>query len=225
MSIYETMGRSVGWLAAAAVLAKDPADGASAPHLIYLPELAFEPDRFLASVERVVARHGHCVAVVAEGLKRLDGSPVYQVTAATQSDALGRALPGGVASYLADYVTTNLKIRCRSEKPGLCGRASIRHLSPRDAADADHVAREAVRACISGRSGVFPALMPFEAQHCCPASRLIALPTVVAERHLPREFLSPDAELPVTDAFLRYARVCAGSLIDYPIPLKDRRTV
>ncbi|HZZ43577.1 MAG TPA: diphosphate--fructose-6-phosphate 1-phosphotransferase [Tepidisphaeraceae bacterium] len=228
VSIYETMGRSVGWLAAAAALAKNPHDQASAPHLIYLPELPFHPEQFLASVDRVVTKHNHCIVVVAEGLKKSDGSPVYQTTTATQSDALGRALPGGVATYLADYVTQNLKLRCRSEKPGLCGRASMRHLSLQDSADASHVARESLRASLSQQSNLWPSLLPLDVQRSMldvgcflPSSRLLPLPTAHAERHIPTEFLSSQTDLPITSAFLNYLRPLTGPLLDYPLPLKD----
>lgn len=223
VSIYETMGRSVGWLAATAALAKDAGDEASAPHLIYLPELPFHPDRFLASVDRIVTKHGHCIVVVAEGLKRADGSPLYQSTAATQADALGRALPGGVATYLADHVTANLKIRCRSEKPGLCGRASMHHLSAQDAADAEVVGRAALRACLAGQTGKWVSLSP-----ATKPVQLLPLPTEVSERHIPAHYLSTpssDNNIPVNAAFLEYARFCAGALIDYPKPLKDQRTI
>lgn len=229
VSIYETMGRSVGWLAAAAALAKDPNDDASAPHLIYIPEHPFNLDVFLGSVDRVVTRHGHCIAVVAEGLKKAGGVPVYQVTATSQADALGRALPGGVAGFLADHVTTHLKIRCRSEKPGLCGRASMRHVSQQDAADAETVGRAAVQACLAGQTGKWVSLRSIP-----NPPQLLPLPTAVFERTMHEEpyfhadaqqRLSPDKSLPVTDAFLRYARSCAGPLIDYPTPLTGQRTI
>ena len=43
--ILEVMGRHAGWIAAAAALAQEqPGD---APHIILLPEVAFEPERFL----------------------------------------------------------------------------------------------------------------------------------------------------------------------------------
>jgi ATP-dependent phosphofructokinase / diphosphate-dependent phosphofructokinase len=54
VSIFETMGRSVGWLAAASMLSRRDAD--DAPHLIYLPEHPFAEEEFLADVERVLAR-------------------------------------------------------------------------------------------------------------------------------------------------------------------------
>jgi 6-phosphofructokinase len=218
VSIYETMGRSVGWLAAAAALAKDPDDDASAPHLIYLPERPFDTDRFLASVDRAVTRHGHCVAVVAEGLKRPDGRPVYETSDPSQADALGRALPGGVASHLADVVTQRLKIRCRSEKPGLCGRASIRHLSQQDSADAELVGRAAVRATLDGRSGEMVSLTPLTEPG--PGYVMIPLSAAAGERHIPPQWLA-DTDLAVNEAFLQYARGCAGKLLHYPKPLKD----
>ncbi len=44
VSIFETLGRDVGWLSASSSLARQgPED---APHLIYLPEIPFVQDRF-----------------------------------------------------------------------------------------------------------------------------------------------------------------------------------
>ena len=65
VSIFEAMGRNVGWLAGASVLARR--DESDAPHLVYLPERAFEIDAFLRDVEQSVARHGWAIAVVSEG--------------------------------------------------------------------------------------------------------------------------------------------------------------
>jgi len=66
VSIYETMGRSTGWLAGASMLAKD--DERQAPHLVYLPERPFEMERFLADLDRVVTKLGWGVVVATEGL-------------------------------------------------------------------------------------------------------------------------------------------------------------
>ena len=60
------MGRHAGFLTAASALArKYPDDG---PHLIYLPERAFDMDRFLADVKAVHERLGRCVIAVSEGV-------------------------------------------------------------------------------------------------------------------------------------------------------------
>ena len=67
VTILETMGRSVGWLAGAAALARTP--GCDSPQLIYLPEIAFDEDEFLATVDDLVAQRGWVMVVVAEGVK------------------------------------------------------------------------------------------------------------------------------------------------------------
>jgi 6-phosphofructokinase 1 len=217
VSLYETMGRSVGWLAGASVLAM--LDENHAPHLIYLPERAFELGRFVGDIDRVVRKRGWAVAVVTEGLKTADGRQVYENATASQRDALDRALPGGVASYLADVVTAELKIRCRWEKPGLCARASILHVSAQDRRDAEIVGRAGVRAAVDGRHAHMVSLRPLgeaEATQIIPLSRAAG-----GERAVPAEWLD-DSDTAVAPAFVEYVRPLVGSLIDYPVPLKDR---
>src|SRR5579875_3815974 len=138
VTILETMGRSVGWLAASAALAT--LDGVPASPIILIPEVPFDCGAFLSHVEEAVARQGWAVVVVAEGLRKADGSLVYSVTDPTQQDPLKRPITGGVARHLSGIVARELKMRCRSETPGLLGRASIAHRSEQDVRDAAEVA-------------------------------------------------------------------------------------
>ncbi|MGH9599158.1 MAG: diphosphate--fructose-6-phosphate 1-phosphotransferase, partial [Terracidiphilus sp.] len=147
VSILETMGRSVGWLAAASAAGKR--DEQDAPHLVYLPERAFDMETFLADLDRIVAKQGWAVVAVAEGIRDRNNDFVYQVTDPAQTDPLNRPITGGVAQFLADTVARRLKMRCRSEKPGLLGRASILHASKQDMKDADLVGRVAVRGLLA----------------------------------------------------------------------------
>jgi len=65
------MGRHAGFLTAASALARVyPDDG---PHLIYLPERAFDMDQFLKDVQAVYARLGRCMITVSEGISDKDG--------------------------------------------------------------------------------------------------------------------------------------------------------
>src|SRR3954452_16032890 len=65
--IIEVMGRSAGWIAGGAVLAKrHPMD---APHIVLLPEIPLNQERFLAKVREFLADIKHCVVVVGEGVK------------------------------------------------------------------------------------------------------------------------------------------------------------
>ena len=99
-AIIEIMGRHAGWLAAAAALAT--AYGAG-PDLIYLPEVDFDMDKFLADVERIYKEKGNCMVAVSEGIHYADGSFVSEAkTSAT--DGFGHAQLGGLAALLADAV-------------------------------------------------------------------------------------------------------------------------
>jgi 6-phosphofructokinase 1 len=73
VSIYETMGRGIGWLAGASALAK--LDERSAPHLVYLPERPFVMEQFLAAVDRVMKRLGWAVGSSPKGSKTRMASP------------------------------------------------------------------------------------------------------------------------------------------------------
>src|SRR5882672_1671046 len=69
--IIEVMGRSAGWIAAGSVLAKRTV--MDAPHIILLPEIPLDEDRFLAKVKETIAAIKHCVVVVGEGLRNKAG--------------------------------------------------------------------------------------------------------------------------------------------------------
>ena len=218
VSIYETMGRCTGWLAGASALARTSAD--DAPHLVYLPERAFDLERFLGELDRVVTKLGWAVVVVTEGLLDGSGKPIFESASNAQRDALNRPLPGGVCVHLAEVVSQRLKIRCRWEKPGLCGRASSLLVSPVDREDAERVGRAGVRAALAGNRAKMVSLRPLDArdQETCD---LVPLATVAGgDRRVPAEWLD-DSNGAVNAAFLRYVRPIAGGLVDYPAPLKD----
>ena len=217
VSIFETMGRAVGWLAAASVLARFGED--SAPHLVYLPEKPFELQRFLAAVDRVVKRLGYAIVVVSEGIQTADGKPVFEIGDATQRDALNRPLPGGVGSHLADVVTRELRIRCRWEKPGLCGRASMLHVSAQDLADAEHVGRTGVRGILQGLRDQAVSLLPLGGSHSSESGcEFLPFSSMAGERKLPPAWIA-DEEAGVSDGFTQYAAPIVGELLPYARPL------
>lgn len=71
VKINVVMGRHAGFLTAAAALARE--DENDGPHLIYLPEVAFDTDRFIADVERVYSKIGRCQVAVSEGIANAEG--------------------------------------------------------------------------------------------------------------------------------------------------------
>ena len=220
VTILETMGRSVGWLAAATTLARTSEDVTEdeAPHLVYVPEVAFDQQRFLADLDRIVAKHGWAVVVVAEGIRHADGSMVHETADPGQADPLKRPMTGGVAQHLAGVVGRSLGIRCRSEKPGLLGRASMAHVACQDLEDAALVGRAGVRALAAGQSDVMVSLRPLlrPGEQTSPqldsGYSLVPLSEAAGIEHrIPAQWLC-DGPLPVAAAFREYLRPLVGEL-------------
>jgi len=212
VSIFETLGRDVGWLAAASTVGKvDPDD---APHLVYVPEIPFVQEKFLSDVDAMVRRLGWAVVVVSEGARYADGTPVFEQRLESQKDSLNRPLIGGVAQHLSGVVSEKLGIRCRSEKPGLIGRACMALVSARDQADAELVGREGVRALMAGETDKMVSLLPL-GDAGAPAFELVPLhAAAVGHRAIPVEWLC-DGPLAVNDSFRDYVRPLVGELYQY----------
>ena len=96
--IMEIMGRHAGWLAGAAALAT--AYGAG-PDLVYLPEVDFDMDKFVADVKRIYGEKKNCLVAVSEGIHYADGTFVSEAKA-SGTDGFGHAQLGGLAARLAD---------------------------------------------------------------------------------------------------------------------------
>lgn len=211
VSIFETLGRDVGWLAASATLARRNAD--DAPQLVYVPEVPFSVPTFLSDLDNVVSRVGWAIVVVSEGIANADGTPVFEQRIASPDGVPNRPLIGGVAQYLSGIVAEHLKIRCRSEKPGLIGRSCMAHISAQDHRDADLVGREGVRALAAGETGKMVALRGLD--DSTASVELIPLSEAAGpSRHIPSEWLTRDRAT-VTNDFADYVRPIMGPLSYY----------
>ncbi|WP_240125370.1 6-phosphofructokinase [Thermomonas alba] len=152
--VYEAMGRHAGWLAAAAGLAGTGRN--DAPHLILFPERVFDEADFLARVDAVVKRVGHCVVVASEGIRTADGRFVAE---AGGHDSFGHAQLGGVAAYLAGRVKDALGHKVHWALPDYLQR-SARHLASRtDLEHAMAVGRAAVECALAGQNAVMPVIV------------------------------------------------------------------
>lgn len=218
VTILESMGRGVGWVAAASVLARrDPED---APHLVYIPEVAFDLDCFLSRLDGLLKAQGWAVIVVAEGIRGANGRPVYENADPSMADAVKRPMVGGVARFLAETAARELKIRCRDEKPGLLGRASMLHVAPQDRMDAELVGREAYRALLAGEDEKMVALTPLNENAPQPAGEhagftLVPFAQVTGpERTIPKEWTA-SGPLPINQRFTQYLRPLVGELLEY----------
>ncbi|MEZ2346936.1 diphosphate--fructose-6-phosphate 1-phosphotransferase [Terriglobus sp. RCC_193] len=214
VSIMETLGRDVGWLAAASMLAKQHPD--EAPHVVCIPEIPFVLDNFLQRIDATVKRIGWAVAVVSEGTSYADGTPVFEQVPSSGGKIPMRPLIGGVAQHLSGLVAEHLGLRCRSEKPGLIARSASPYVSAQDRADAELTGRECVRALAAGTSGFMVSLRAIGSN---PAFELLPLTEAAGPRRaIPQEWLRHDG-LAVNDAFLQYARPIVGPLQRHPASL------
>jgi 6-phosphofructokinase len=216
VSIFETLGRDVGWLAASSTLARRHPD--DAPHLVYIPEVPFVRDTFLAHLDAIVVRLGWAVVVVSEGTSYADGSPVFEQKMASPNNRVNRPLIGDVAQYLSSAVAEGLGIRTRSEKPGLIGRSCMAQASVQDLQDAELVGRAAVSALSAGETDKMISLRKL-GDHTTGGIKLVSLSEAArSHRAIPSDWLSND-ELSVTDTFRDYVRPLLGDLSYYADPL------
>jgi len=119
--VYEAMGRHAGWLAAAAGLAGEGPD--DAPHIILLPERAYDEAAFLAKVKQVVERVGHCVVVASEGIRTARSWPMpaaARIRSATPSwAAWPRSWPRGSRTRWATRCTGPCPTTCSARRATL----------------------------------------------------------------------------------------------------------
>ena len=168
IKINVIMGRNAGFLTAAASLARgQAANGAApadrpAPHLIYLPEVPFSTDAFLADVEAVYAKLGRCQIAVSEGIRDETGAEIGPklMRGAGEVDAHGNVQlsgSGALGDGLADLVKSGLTPkggkapRVRADTFGYIQRCWP-HPSPVDTQEARAVGRYAAELAASGEA-------------------------------------------------------------------------
>jgi 6-phosphofructokinase 1 len=212
--VIEVMGRSAGWIAAGAVLAKRLPD--DPPHLILVPEIPFDEARFLERVKQIVAERRFCVVVVGEGLKDLSGKPL--AADSTRVDAFGHPVLSGMGEYLEDLVKERLKLKSRSVKLGYAQRAAAHFASATDVAEAAACGVAAVRAAVNEeKSGFMVKIVRIKNQPYKSATELQPLADIAnVEHYVPREWMSEDGFMP-NEHFLEYARPLVEGEVKPPI--------
>lgn len=154
VEIFEVMGRETGWITAGTILAREkPLDSNQAPHLIYLPEIPYDEEKFLSEVDDVISRLGLAVICVSEGLKDKEGNVLSFSKAEVAKDTFGHKQLGGVADFLAGVIEEKLKVKARGNKPGIIQRCSGILASSVDREEAYRLGAAAVRYAIQDYSG------------------------------------------------------------------------
>jgi 6-phosphofructokinase 1 len=215
--IFQTVGRSAGWLPGAAACAKrSPADP---PHVILMPEVPFEKDRFLSAVEKAQKSYGFCSVVCGEGIAYADGTPV---SASQTLDKFGNVEFGAMGGTSAAMMLH----RMIQDTFGWRGEFQVTESLQMCAADravkldireAYGCGREAVRLAGKGVDGVMVTITR-ESEKGEPYKSgfgTIELGKVAnEERPVPKKFIRKDG-LFVTSQFLDYVRPLIGELPSY----------
>ena len=148
VTIIEIMGRHAGWLTAAAALAGVVG---CAPDLIYVPEVDFDMDKFLADVTSIYEKNGNCIVAVSEGIHYADGSFVSEAkTSAT--DGFGHAQLGGLAAMLANIVKERTGAKVRGIELSLLQRCGAHLASQTDIQESFLAGKTAVEAAVAGET-------------------------------------------------------------------------
>jgi len=225
------MGRDAGWLSAASMLARQKAgDG---PHLIYLPEVPFTIEKFVADVKASYAEHGRCVICVSEGVR----DPSGRLWAEIAGERLAMALKDDAKNFfgkpkvdafghfqlsgtglLADFLAGRIKegtdvSRVRADTFGYLQRSFTGFASAVDAKEARQVARAAVRHACKGGDGSMT-IKREKGKTYKVYYESVALDLVAGKnREVPKEFICPDGN-DICASFRAYCLPLVGGLAE-----------
>ncbi|MCH2155615.1 MAG: 6-phosphofructokinase [Opitutales bacterium] len=203
VSILEVMGRSAGWIAAGASLAKRKDHPHDPPHIICLPEVAFSEEKFINDVRNTLKREKFCLVVVGEGLVDSDGN--YVSTSSGATDAFGHAQLGGAGDYLMRLVEDNLGIKARSAKLGIPQRAAAHCSSQADNDEAFLAGQAAVKAAMDGVTDKMVTLVRGDSdQYTCETGLMDLSEVANGVKLLPRDWINEDG-ISMNFPFYKYA--------------------
>lgn len=197
------MGRHAGFLTAASAAWRMNAD--SAPHLVYVPERAFDRERFVDSVRLVMRRHHRCIVAMSEGVS--DGSGRSMVETLVPPELLERDPHGNVRLSGTDLGQAIERIlaedlpnaRSRVDTFGYLPRSHAGVLNETDRLEANDAGRFAVAQVEGGSCSV---ALQFDGKGTMAVR--VPLDAVSGKtRHMPAEFLMPHEDQ-VSQACLDY---------------------
>ena len=198
--IVEIMGRDTGWLTAAAALPR--LNGEQAPHLVYLPEVPFTAEQFIADVRRVQETSPTVIVAVSEGVE-LDTLGDFQ---SGKVDNFGHKYLSGIGKCLEKLVSEKIGCKVRSVELNLLQRCAAHIASETDLQEAENVGAAAVKAAMEGATGRMAVMRrvsdaPYTLEYdTAPISEIAN-----KVKYVPREWIN-EAGNDVTDEALNYIR-------------------
>ena len=223
VTVIEIMGRNAGWLTGAAALSKG--EDCEGPDLIYLPELAFDVEKFVEKVKGLLEKKQSVVVAVSEGIRLADGRYVCELTDGVDYvDAFGHKQLSGTANYLACRIANELGCKARGIELSTLQRAASHLVSRIDIIEAYQVGGAAVKAADEGDTGEMVILerISDDPYQCTTSLRNVHKVSNV-EKVVPRKWINEDGDY-VTEEFLNYVKPLIQGDVPPIISGKEKRT-
>ena len=211
------MGRNAGFLTAAAALARKYED--DGPHLIYVPERAFDTDQFINDVDECYKKYGRCIIAVSEGIVDAKGNPIItNLLGDAEKDAHGNVQlsgTGALGDALGKVIKDKLSIkRVRSDTFGYLQRSFLGCVSEVDQQEAREVGERAAQFAIWNDVDGSVAIRrtgDYSVDYTLTELKNVAKET----KSMPNNFIN-SAGNNVTASFIHYARPLIGkNMPDY----------
>lgn len=148
VTIVEIMGRNAGWLTAASALATNQYN--TVPDLIYLPEVAFNMDKFFNDIDQCLKFKNNIIIAVSEGIK--DSNGIYIASNPSNLDSFGHSILSGVGKVLETAVKQKFNCKVRSIELNILQRCAMHIASKTDIDEAFIIGKEAVSTAIDGNT-------------------------------------------------------------------------
>lgn len=148
VTIVEIMGRNAGWLTAASALATNQYN--TVPDLIYLPEVAFNMDKFFNDIDQCLKFKNNIIIAVSEGIK--DSNGIYIASNPSNLDSFGHSILSGVGKVLETAVKQKFNCKVRSIELNILQRCAMHIASKTDIDEAFIIGKEAVNTAIDGNT-------------------------------------------------------------------------
>ena len=149
VTIVEIMGRDAGWLTAAAALARN--DYNTAPHFIYLPEVDFDPVKFISDIKEALSKTNNVIVAVSEGIH--DASGAYVTSSEASNDQFGHQQLSGVGKALEFLVKEHIGVKVRSVEINVLQRCAAHLASLTDITESFEQGNKGVELASSGITG------------------------------------------------------------------------